>query len=94
MKSGFDLESCLLPTYPRFEKNLPLSATLSTPLFYKKVEKVKDILKGKGKIIVRPSGTEPLLRILIETKDEDLLSQAVKIFTLYKLKTLSAKMIR
>ena len=46
---------------------------------YKKVEKVKDILKGKGKIIVRPSGTEPLLRILIETKDEALLSQAVKI---------------
>ena len=79
LKSGFDLESCLLPTYPRFEKNLPLSATLSTPLFYKKVEKVKDILKGKGKIIVRPSGTEPLLRILIETKDEALLSQAVKI---------------
>ena len=34
------------------------------------IEKVGDTLGGDGRIIVRPSGTEPLLRVMVEGRDE------------------------
>jgi phosphoglucosamine mutase len=35
-------------------------------------------LNGSGRIVVRPSGTEPLIRIMAEGDDEKLVSQLVK----------------
>jgi phosphoglucosamine mutase len=47
-------------------------------------EKVKKILKesnsildGKGRILIRESGTEPLIRVMVEAEDEALLSQVI-----------------
>jgi phosphoglucosamine mutase len=47
-------------------------------------EKVKAIIKeanaildGKGRILIRESGTEPLIRIMVEAEDETLLSQVI-----------------
>ena len=34
------------------------------------IEKVSNTLGGEGRIIVRPSGTEPLLRVMVEGRDE------------------------
>jgi len=34
------------------------------------VKEAEQRLRGKGRLIVRPSGTEPLLRVLVETSDE------------------------
>lgn len=33
------------------------------------VDKVKEQLKGRGRILVRPSGTEPLIRVMLEGED-------------------------
>lgn len=38
------------------------------------IEKAKAKLGGKGRIIVRPSGTEPLLRVMIEGEDPEYIS--------------------
>ena len=34
-------------------------------------------LSGLGRILVRPSGTEPLIRILVESKDENLIDKYI-----------------
>ncbi len=34
-------------------------------------------LKGKGRLLIRKSGTEPLIRVMAECEDDDLLSQVV-----------------
>ncbi len=33
------------------------------------IKKVEDMFSGKGRVVIRPSGTEPLVRVMIEAKD-------------------------
>jgi len=39
------------------------------------IRKAEEILKGKGRVVVRPSGTEPLVRIMMEGPDEELIKK-------------------
>ena len=34
-------------------------------------------LNGKGRLLLRPSGTEPLIRVMVECEDEALLARVV-----------------
>ncbi len=34
-------------------------------------ERVSGLLKGRGRLVIRPSGTEPLIRVMIEGRDPD-----------------------
>jgi phosphoglucosamine mutase len=65
---------------PQLLKNVRFSAG-QTPL---EVEKVKAAiaqteadLHGKGRLLIRKSGTEPLVRVMAECEDADLLERAV-----------------
>lgn len=42
------------------------------------IKKVEEELRDKGRIVIRPSGTEPLVRVMIEAKDEDLINLRAK----------------
>jgi phosphoglucosamine mutase len=42
------------------------------------IAKVETDLKGIGRVLIRSSGTEPLLRVMIETKDSDVAMSAAK----------------
>ena len=42
------------------------------------INKSKDILKDTGRIIVRPSGTEPLIRVMIEGNDLTLINNLLE----------------
>ncbi|MCL1859508.1 MAG: phosphoglucosamine mutase [Oscillospiraceae bacterium] len=42
------------------------------------VERVKKLLDGNGRVLLRPSGTEPLIRIMIEGENEDIITEYVK----------------
>ena len=75
--NGFNTDSCLLPCYPRFEKNLPLHSDKAPTS--EQIDKVKILLKDSGKIIVRPSGTEPLIRVMLESREKSLLDKALEI---------------
>ncbi len=35
------------------------------------IEKIEKIFHGQGRVVIRPSGTEPLVRVMIEGKDQD-----------------------
>ena len=43
------------------------------------INEAKKLLKGHGRMLVRKSGTEPVIRIMCETEDKALLSKCVNI---------------
>lgn len=45
--------------------------SMNHPKVLKKVEEVKAVLGDSGRILVRPSGTEPLVRVMVEGSDQD-----------------------
>ena len=40
-----------------------------------RIREIEDILDGKGRVLIRPSGTEPLLRIMLEGPDQTEIDQ-------------------
>ena len=42
------------------------------------VEKLKKEFSSEGRIIIRPSGTEPLIRVMIEGKDKEIITKKAK----------------
>ena len=45
------------------------------PIVVSKIKAAEKKLIGKGRILVRPSGTEPLVRVMVEGRDETELKQ-------------------
>lgn len=45
------------------------------PLVVHAVKKVEENLKGEGRVLLRPSGTEPLLRVMVEGINESAVRQ-------------------
>ena len=44
---------------------------LDNPFILERIEKVTAVLAGRGRILLRPSGTEPLVRVMLEGDDQD-----------------------
>lgn len=65
--------------YPVVSRNVRVSEknVISIPTVVEKVRKYERQLTGRGKLIVRPSGTEPLIRISAEGEDEKELNAVV-----------------
>ncbi|HYX75911.1 MAG TPA: phosphoglucosamine mutase [Gaiellaceae bacterium] len=61
--------AAILPRYPQVKENVRVATkTLSDDLFVE-IERVNDELDGSGRILVRPSGTEPVVRVLAEAEN-------------------------
>ena len=64
-----------LKIYPQSLKNVTVTnkeAVLSNAGFKAKVKELEDSLKGNGRILVRPSGTEPKIRVMCEAPTQEL----------------------
>ncbi len=62
-----------LVTYPQVLVNVRVRERLelqSIPAVADAMKQVEDRLEGRGRLLVRYSGTEPLLRIMIEGQDQ------------------------
>ncbi|MCR5333247.1 MAG: phosphoglucosamine mutase [Bacilli bacterium] len=60
-----------LHIYPQMLKNMTVTnkeAILSHQGFIARINELSESLKGEGRILVRPSGTEPLIRVMCEAK--------------------------
>ena len=76
------LKECskIMKKYPQVSRNIKVKNEDKKEVFTNDeinnvINKYKDILKDTGRIIVRPSGTEPLIRVMIEGNDLDLINQ-------------------
>jgi phosphoglucosamine mutase len=47
-----------------------------TPEVLDEVERLNSAWNGQGRVLVRPSGTEPLIRILAEAEDPEVAREA------------------
>ena len=66
--------------YPQLLQNLrvqDMDATLNHPDVQKAIKEVDDRLGTEGRVLVRKSGTEPLLRVMVEALTDELCEESV-----------------
>ena len=42
------------------------------------IKKIEEMFNGKGRVVIRPSGTEPLIRVMIEGEEENEIEKIAK----------------
>jgi len=47
-------------------------------IIMKRIKEVEDVMHGEGRVLIRPSGTEPLVRVMLEGKDQTQLDSFAK----------------
>lgn len=50
---------------------------MQSPAVQQAVAQAEAKLNGRGRVLLRPSGTEPLIRVMVEGEDDSLVSQLV-----------------
>jgi phosphoglucosamine mutase len=66
-RSGFTK----LPQITRNVKVAGAKGAITTPHVQQTLNEVQQTLRGRGRVVLRPSGTEPLVRVTIEGEDAD-----------------------
>lgn len=64
-----------IPTYPQILINVKVKdkdLAMKSPLIKQLETEAEKIFSGKGRILIRPSGTEPLVRVMVEAFDKHL----------------------
>ena len=76
-----------IPRYPQVMPSYRLTggaaqrdAIMNDPRLNDEIKKQEELLAGEGRILIRPSGTEPLIRVLVEAKTEVLANEKAQIF--------------
>jgi phosphoglucosamine mutase len=59
----------VMPRWPQAKENVRVSERELTPAIRAEVGRLNDEWNGEGRILVRPSGTEPLIRVLAEAEN-------------------------
>lgn len=42
------------------------------------IDKLEKMFEGEGRVLIRPSGTEPIVRVMIEGRDKDVIEREAK----------------
>ena len=61
--------AAVMPRYPQVQENVPVATKTLPPELLAEVERMNRELASEGRILVRPSGTEPVVRVLAEARD-------------------------
>jgi len=76
-----------IPRYPQVMPSYHLTggaserdAIMADPRLLGEIKKQEKLLAGEGRVLIRPSGTEPLIRVLVEAKTEALADEKAQIF--------------
>ena len=60
--------AAVMPRYPQARQDVPVRSKALPDGILREVERLNDTLSGTGRILVRPSGTEPVVRVLAEAE--------------------------
>jgi phosphoglucosamine mutase len=63
--------AAVMPRYPQAKENIPVANNALTEGLRDEVERLNAQLNGGGRILVRPSGTEPVVRVLAEAPSRE-----------------------
>jgi phosphoglucosamine mutase len=68
--------AAVMPRYPQAKENVHVADKTLTPAVVDEVERLNREWDGAGRVLVRPSGTEPLIRVLAEAENEAVAQEA------------------
>ncbi len=76
--------ACVMTRYPQVTVNITVSQEGKLKFYTdndikEAIEKAKEVLSGTGRIVVRPSGTEPLIRVMTEGSDMKLIEEQAEL---------------
>jgi phosphoglucosamine mutase len=66
--------------YPQAVLNVPIEDDFNItnhPLIIEAIDKAETDLQNTGRILIRPSGTEPLVRVMVEASDPEMVDKIV-----------------
>jgi phosphoglucosamine mutase len=66
----------VMPRYPQAKENVRVSDKTLTKAVEDEVERLNREWDGAGRVLVRPSGTEPLIRVLVEAENAGVAQEA------------------
>ena len=61
--------AAVMPRFPQVQENVPVATNDLPPSVLEEVARINAELADRGRILVRPSGTEPVVRVLAEAED-------------------------
>jgi phosphoglucosamine mutase len=67
----------MMPKYPQVLVNVPGDASQLGPEVAAAVARAREQLGGNGRVLVRPSGTEPAIRLMVQAEDASLAERVV-----------------
>ena len=67
----------MMPKYPQVLVNVPGDASKLGPEVAVAVARAREQLGGNGRVLVRPSGTEPAIRLMVQAEDANLAERVV-----------------
>lgn len=81
-KKSSELNS-LMTSYPQVLENAKVRKELKDSYMENEeikseIERIENLFRGEGRVVIRPSGTEPLVRVMIEGKDKDTIETVAK----------------
>ena len=65
--------------YPQHMINVPVGGAIdldAAPTVQAAVKSAEQRLAGRGRVLLRPSGTEPVVRVMVEGEDEQTVREA------------------
>ena len=62
--------------WPQCKENVRVEGKELTPALLAEVERLNHAWDGQGRVLVRPSGTEPLIRVLAEAENAEVAAEA------------------
>jgi phosphoglucosamine mutase len=69
--SSLAAAAAVMVRLPQAKENVRVTRPGVPPTVAREVSRLADELAGRGRILVRPSGTEPLVRVLVESETEE-----------------------
>ncbi len=68
--------AAVMPRYPQSKENVRVAEKELTPAITAEVERLNAEWEGSGRVLVRASGTEPLIRVLAEAENPSVAQEA------------------